>query len=98
IRIAEGGAGRVGLVVTGVMMPSMRGPEVAAAVKSLRPGIEVLFISGYSHGTTLPADLVADPLAFSAKPFKPSQLGDRVRTIIDHHYQKAQSGTPPRGR
>jgi CheY-like chemotaxis protein len=98
IRIAERWEGPVELLVTDVMMPNMRGPEVAAAVRELRPNIEVLFISGYAHGTTLPSDLVADPLAFLAKPFKPSELGDRVRAILDHHYQKARTGTPLRGR
>jgi PAS domain S-box-containing protein len=98
IRIAERWEGPVELLVTDVMMPNMRGPEVAAAVRELRPNIEVLFISGYAHGTTLPSDLVADPLTFLAKPFKPSELGDRVRAILDHHYQKARTGTPLRGR
>jgi DNA-binding response OmpR family regulator len=37
---------------------------------------------------------VADPLTFLAKPFKPSELGDRVRTLLDHHYQKARSDSP----
>jgi signal transduction histidine kinase/ActR/RegA family two-component response regulator len=94
IRIAERWEGPIELLITDVMMPAMRGPEVASAVRALRPSIEVLFISGYSHGTTMPADLVADPLTFLAKPFKPSELGDRVRTLLDHHYQKARSDSP----
>jgi PAS domain S-box-containing protein len=84
ISIAEHWEGSIDLLVTDVMMPGMHGVEVAAAVKKLRPSMGVLLISGYTEDTELPVDTAADRLAFLAKPFKPSELADRVRGILDH--------------
>jgi PAS domain S-box-containing protein len=86
IRIAEHWDGSIELLVTDVMMPGMRGTEVAAGVKALRPSIEVLLISGYTDDTRLPLETATDPLAFLAKPFKPSELANRVREILDHRW------------
>ena len=94
IRIAERWEGPIELLVTDAVMPGMRGPEVAAAVKALRPRIRVLLISGYTDGSVLPADVSEDPLGFLAKPFKPSELADRVRKILDHRSSMAQSDSP----
>jgi two-component system, cell cycle sensor histidine kinase and response regulator CckA len=84
IRIAERWEGPIELLITDAIMPGMRGPEVAAAVKALRPRIRVLLISGYTDRPTFPADVDSDPLGFLAKPFKPSEISDRVRKILDH--------------
>jgi nitrogen-specific signal transduction histidine kinase/CheY-like chemotaxis protein len=84
VRIAKSWEGPIELLVTDVMMPGMRGPEVAAAVQTLRPSIRVLLTSAYTHGTALPEEVGSDPLAFLAKPFKPSELLARVREILDH--------------
>ncbi len=94
IRIAERWEGPIELLVTDAVMPGMRGPEVAAAVKALRPRIRVLLISGYTDGSVFPADVTEDPLGFLAKPFKPSELADRVRKILDHRSSTAQSDSP----
>jgi CheY-like chemotaxis protein len=96
VRVAERWEGPIELLITDVVMPGMRGPEVATAIRAIRPSIEVLFMSGYTHGTTLPAGLSTDPLALLAKPFKPSELADRVRGILDQHYDRARArnGSP----
>jgi two-component system cell cycle sensor histidine kinase/response regulator CckA len=64
-------------------MPGMRGHEVASRVRALRPRIRVLLISGYTDRPTFPDEVKGDPLGFLAKPFKPSELADRVRKILD---------------
>jgi two-component system cell cycle sensor histidine kinase/response regulator CckA len=79
-------------------MPGMHGPEVASAMKVLHPSIEVLFISGYTDGTSLPVEVVTNRLGFLAKPFKPSELSDRVRGILDHHYRRVRNDSPRPGR
>jgi signal transduction histidine kinase/CheY-like chemotaxis protein len=86
IRIAKGWEGPIELLVTDAVMPGMRGHEVAAGVTTLRPRIRVLMISGYTDRPTFPDEVVADPLGFLAKPFKPSELSDRVRKILDHRF------------
>jgi PAS domain S-box-containing protein len=84
IRIAKGWEGPIELLITDAVMPGMRGHDVATAVKTLRPRIHVLLISGYMDRPTFPQEVEADPLGFLAKPFKPSELSDRVRKILDH--------------
>jgi CheY-like chemotaxis protein len=83
VSIAEHWDGPIDLLITDVMMPKMHGVEVAAAVKAVRPKIEVLLISGYTENADLSANTDGDGLAFLAKPFWPSQLADRVRAILD---------------
>jgi CheY-like chemotaxis protein len=97
LRIVERWEGPIELLITDVVMPTMRGPEVASAVKAIRPSISVLFISGYAHGITLPNGGGADPPTVLAKPFKPSELADSVRQILDRTRQRAQTGSPRRG-
>ncbi|HEX9548414.1 MAG TPA: GAF domain-containing protein [Acidimicrobiales bacterium] len=97
LRIADRWEGPIELLITDVVMPTMRGPEVAVAVRAIRPSISVLFISGYAHGITLPNGGGADPPTVLAKPFKPSELADSVRQILDRTRQRAQTGSPRRG-
>ena len=69
------------LLLTDVVMPSMSGPELAERLVARRPGIGVLFASGYS------ADAVADRGALGGdlleKPFTIEQLAQKVREALD---------------
>ncbi|MBI2891625.1 MAG: PAS domain S-box protein [Nitrospirae bacterium] len=71
------------LLLTDVIMLQMSGPALAAEVKGIRPGIRVLYMSGYTgemiqqHGYRIDAGL------FIAKPFSPAVLTRRVREILD---------------
>jgi two-component system cell cycle sensor histidine kinase/response regulator CckA len=68
---------RVDLVLTDVMMPEMTGSELAAAMRSKRPGLPVLFMSG------LPKALDwNEPGSFLAKPFTRAMLLSHVRTRL----------------
>ena len=75
--------GPIHLLVTDVVMPGMGGREVAEAVRRRRPGLPVLFMSGYTddavvrHGVSQSAD------AFLQKPFAPLGLARKVREVLD---------------
>ncbi|HEX7087016.1 MAG TPA: PAS domain S-box protein, partial [Vicinamibacterales bacterium] len=81
------------VLVTDVVMPQMGGPQLAERLLAERPGIKVLFISGYSdmalmrHGRLLPGT------ALLQKPFTPGQLVRRVRELLD-----ANNGGPEQAR
>ena len=70
-------AGRVDLVVTDVMMPVMKGPELAARIRERLPDVEIIFVSGY---------LVTEELGPNAhvlqKPFVRQDLVKHVFDII----------------
>jgi len=68
------------LMVTDVVMPKMSGHELAQRVASLRPGMRVLFVSGYT-GDSLPH--LGPTAAFLEKPFGPGDLVKKVRQILD---------------
>jgi CheY-like chemotaxis protein len=69
------------LLLTDVMMPSMSGPELAERMVERRPGIGVLFTSGYSGAAVADrSSLKADLLE---KPFTIEQLSSKVRQALD---------------
>lgn len=98
LQIAQQWEGPIELLITDVVMPGMRGPEVATAVKALRPSIKVLFTSAYSHGTILPDGVEGEPATLLQKPFKPSELIAQVRSLLDQRRRRlVRSDSPPPG-
>jgi two-component system, cell cycle sensor histidine kinase and response regulator CckA len=71
----------IGLLLTDVMMPGMHGPEVAAAVHAVAPGLPVLYMSGHAEDVAR-AGLVDPSIQFLAKPFAPNRLADKVREVL----------------
>jgi PAS domain S-box-containing protein len=78
--LAEYG-GPLDLLITDVVMPGMKGPELARRV-ALERQVPVLFMSGYAEELVdVPADF-GPAAAFLAKPFTPDQLVDAVRKMV----------------
>jgi CheY-like chemotaxis protein len=72
------------LLVTDVLMPGMHGPELAASLVATRPGLAVLFVSGYIEDTRREQLLRGTPSsAFLAKPFTPGALLEAVDRALD---------------
>jgi CheY-like chemotaxis protein len=73
--------GPLDLVITDVVMPGMKGPELARRV-ALERDVPVLFVSGYAEELVdLPTDF-ASATSFLAKPFTPEQLLDAVHKML----------------
>ena len=69
----------IDLLLTDVVMPGMNGRELARRVAALRPGLPVLFVSGYDDSL---ADGGVSVEPFLAKPFSPAVLAARVRELL----------------
>ncbi len=74
---------RVDLLLTDVIMPEMLGPELAERAVALRPGLRVLFMSGYSHQMIARRQLSDREIAFVEKPFTSESLLVGVRGALD---------------
>jgi two-component system cell cycle sensor histidine kinase/response regulator CckA len=70
------------LLLTDVVMPGMGGPELAAAVRPERPGMKIIFMSGYA-GEAVRKEPGVRAHAFIQKPFTPASLLRAVRDAID---------------
>jgi CheY-like chemotaxis protein len=73
----------VDLLLTDVVLHGMGGRELADAARKLRPGLRVMFVSGYTDDVVLQHRLVADEVHFLAKPYSPDELVQRVRDVLD---------------
>jgi PAS domain S-box-containing protein len=71
------------LMVTDVVMPGMAGPDLARAVKILRPETSIIFMSGYTENSMLQHDLIEPDANFLQKPFAPEEFAERVRQVLD---------------
>jgi signal transduction histidine kinase len=76
-------AGRVDLLLTDLVMPGVNGRVTAERVQSQRPGLRVLFMSGYSEDTEKLGDFDGGRATLLSKPFTPDLLARRVREILD---------------
>lgn len=71
------------LVVTDVVMPGMRGRELAQHIRALHPEQPVLFVSGYADDATLIDEVHDERSGFLAKPFTTTELLQKVREALD---------------
>ena len=69
------------LLLTDVVLPAMTGPELARRVVEIRPGLKVLYMSGYTDTAIAPGTIDVDRDLIS-KPFTPAQIASRVGKVI----------------
>jgi signal transduction histidine kinase/ActR/RegA family two-component response regulator len=81
--LGEGHPATIDLLVTDVVMPGMTGRELAERLRPLRPGMRVLYVSGYTEETILHQRVVAPGVAFLQKPLVPRTLLAKIREVLD---------------
>ncbi len=74
--------GRIDLLVTDLVMPGMNGIELARRVCDSRPGIPVLFMSGYAEDAKERLGDLNEGRAFLQKPITPTKLSRKVRELF----------------
>ncbi|HEX8555344.1 MAG TPA: PAS domain-containing protein [Sphingomonas sp.] len=82
LKVLQSGA-RIELLITDVGLPGgMNGRQVADAARSLRPGLKVLFITGYAENAAIGNGHLDPGMELLTKPFTLEDLARRVRDLI----------------
>ncbi len=89
ILICERHGGPIHLMVSDVVMPKLSGPDLHARVAPLRPGMKVLFTSGYTDGALTHDGVLSADMAFISKPFSPDALARKVREVLEQRGPQA---------
>ena len=81
IGVAEKHRGPIDLLITDVVMPRLSGPELVKQLDGLRPGLEVLYMSGYNDSRLISRGVAEAKVRLLVKPFTPDQLLGMVREL-----------------
>lgn len=83
MRSLESHGGPIDLLLTDVVLPKMGGRELAEQVQAKRPGIALLFASGYTDDVVFHHRLLDHEIALLHKPFTRDSIARKVRDVLD---------------
>ena len=73
---------RIDLLVTDVGLPGMNGRQLADQAREMRPGLKVLFITGYAESVAIADGFLQPGMEMITKPFDLGNLSRRVRAMV----------------
>lgn len=85
IALVEISGETIDLVLTDVVMPGMKGRELAERLGTLRPTLKVLYMSAYTEDDAINIGILNPGTAFIEKPFSPDGLAAKVRDVLSGH-------------
>jgi DNA-binding NtrC family response regulator len=71
------------LLITDVVMPGMSGRELRDHILTLRPGLKVIFMFGYTDDAVIRHGLSKKEMNFIQKPFSMNALAQKVREVLN---------------
>lgn len=80
----------IDILVTDVIMPNMNGAELGNKVAALRPGIKILFMSGYPEDFIAHRGVLKKEVHFIQKPFSMKDIADKIREIMREEIQESE--------
>ena len=83
LQVAQTGTPKIDLLLTDVVLPGIKGQELAEKILNSNPRISVLFMSGYLCPSMAQGDSEKKVEAFVQKPFAPNALVRKMRKLLD---------------
>jgi two-component system cell cycle sensor histidine kinase/response regulator CckA len=83
LAVADQHKGTIDVLVTDVVMPHLGGGQLAERLSERRPGVKVLYLSGYTDDAVVRHGVLAETAAFLHKPFTLAALTQKVREVLD---------------
>jgi CheY-like chemotaxis protein len=83
LRLAQEYAGSIHLLLSDMVMPGVNGKVLADQLAQIRPGLRILFMSGYTDNAIVQHGVLAPGVAFLPKPFTTLALARKVREVLD---------------
>ncbi|HLZ13244.1 MAG TPA: ATP-binding protein [Candidatus Acidoferrum sp.] len=80
LALAQSHPGVISVLLTDIVMPGLRGTDLAAKVRTVRPGIKVIYMSGYAEGIS--EMQVPDDAQYLQKPFRFATLLNLLRLTL----------------
>lgn len=81
--VCEQYKGSIHLLLTDVVMPRIGGRQLWERLSPLRPGMKVLFMSGYTDDAIIHHGVLSSEFAFVQKPLMPLPLLSKLRSVLD---------------
>lgn len=85
---AENYSGKIDLVLSDIIMPSKSGVELVEELRATRPGLKVLYMSGYANNAATQIGQMPADTTFLQKPFSFELMAKRVRETLDKESQE----------
>jgi two-component system cell cycle sensor histidine kinase/response regulator CckA len=73
----------IDVLLTDVVMPGASGPELTGQLARIRPGLKVIYMSGYTEDAMVHHGVLDPGIAFLHKPFTAAALGGKIREVLE---------------
>ncbi|MGH9678930.1 MAG: ATP-binding protein, partial [Candidatus Acidiferrales bacterium] len=83
VQLFKVNSGQIDIVVLDVVMPGLSGPDAYSQMASIRPGLPVVFTTGYTSEVASLTSMLEKGAAFLQKPYGQAGIGMKIREILD---------------
>ncbi|MBI3288218.1 MAG: response regulator, partial [Elusimicrobia bacterium] len=83
LRICREYEGPIHLLIADIVMPVMRGDDLARKLGAMRPEMRAMFTSGYTESSAVHREALGSEDAYIQKPIEPGELASKVRALLD---------------
>ena len=83
LELAAANLATIDLLLTDAVLPGMHGAELAERLVAERPGLRVLFVSGFTENLVIQHGVVAQGINFLPKPYRAEDLVRSARQVLD---------------